>query len=155
MIDQFILQTDHYQFFLEDLDAAVDTTSIWDVDALHAMVAVADGLIAIGTARYGGATNVIVEVRVDEPSVSFDRWEQVVQSSLVARSGTLVLSSAEGAIQTAPHIHVQPGVYQVLVLFGNLSAISDENERLGKDIYHIILWPGSIQEVVILKQRGS
>jgi len=78
MIDRFTIQTDHYQFFLEDSLAAVETPDLWDADALRAMVGVADGLIAVGTVRYGGETHVVVEVRTDSPPLDRDVWDQIV-----------------------------------------------------------------------------
>jgi len=155
MIDRFTIQTDHYQFFLEDSLAAVETPDLWDADALRAMVGVADGLIAVGTVRYGGETHVVVEVRTDSPPLDRDVWDQIVQCSIGVTSGTLLLSSVEGIPRSGPRIQVLPGDYQVLVLFGNLSSVTDDNARSGEDIYHLILWPGLLQDVVILKSMQT
>ena len=122
---------------------------------MHAMLAVAPGLIAVGTVRFGGDLSVAIEVHEMEPAGSFDSWDQVALGSIDVPSGCLVVSAPEmTGHPDNPHISVPPGTYRALVYWGNLDSVKDEMDMHGEDHYQVALWPGTSTEPIILKQRG-
>jgi hypothetical protein len=48
---EFRLDTDHFQFYLEDLAIAHDTSLLWSAPVVDGQLDVLDGLLAIGTVR--------------------------------------------------------------------------------------------------------
>jgi len=148
----FTIRADHFQFYLEDVDSQADTGAIWDDDAQARMLAVGPGLLAVGTVRYGGAVRVVVEVRAARPQESFTPWDRVVEASLEAPSGELVLFGPEDAGAAGlPGLRVPPGSYSALVYSGGLATVQDEEARQGDDLYRIVLWPGPAIRPVVLK----
>jgi hypothetical protein len=152
---RFTIIGDHYQFYLEDEYSQADTSALWDDRASRDMFVVASGLIGVGTVRYGGRITVIVDVRAQRPTVSLDQWDHAVLCSIEAPSGRLMIASPESDGTDAPRIVVEPGTYQVVLLYRGLDTVDDDNAADGSDVYHILLWPGRSIRPEILKHRQS
>lgn len=133
---KFTVQTDHFQFFLADENYSTDTSSIWTDEALERQIACGVDLVAVGTARYGGETNIIVEVQEND-DISTEIHPLACRINTI--SGTLVLFSPESDFTTCPRIEVIPGQYKVFIVFDGLEDIKDEEELSGDDQYRVIL----------------
>ena len=116
------------------------------------MVAIAPGLMAVGTARYGGPTRVEVEIVGSKPNINPDQWDQVLECSLYFPSGKLRLSVPETGIAAEDEISVAPGIYRAFVLYGSLDSVADNASLMGDDHYKVILWPGEKIRLTVLKK---
>jgi hypothetical protein len=150
----FLIDADHFQFYLEDISIDHDTSILWDEDELlgNPPLAVLDGLLAIGTVRWGQQTKVGVELRQQPPTeIDETQWEQIAEASIMTRAGVLKLITPEGDDQLAPQIEVSPGTYRVRIYYGNLSSVQDELAPQGDDTYYLVLWFDSYVPPRILK----
>lgn len=149
----FSIPCDHFQFTVEDLHAVQDSSDIWDDAAADAMVAVAPGLIAIGTVRFGGVIDLEIELHSIRPVLDFTDWDQVVECGIDVRSGQLLITHPEGLLSEASQLIMPARTYRALILFGNLQRVVDNNAATGDDHYRIVLWPDSVVMPRILKHR--
>jgi hypothetical protein len=120
---------------------------------------VAAGLIAIGTARYGGRVEVAIELHREEPPDDLAAWDHVVSASVTFPTGQLTLSSPIGPGDPATStLTVPPGTYRFLARSRGLDEIPpddvDGEPDEGPDRYELVLWPGSPVESVVRKQWG-
>ncbi len=70
------IPVDHGQFYLLDASLMPDTRMIWDSDEANTnRVAVTHGLIAVSPGRIAGDTDVVIEIREDQPNENFDTWD--------------------------------------------------------------------------------
>jgi hypothetical protein len=148
---RFELWTDHFQFYLQDWHAQPDTSVIWNDQTIAQHIAVTEGLVAIGTLRYGGSTDVTVELCESQPEYSARDWDYIVHASIAVHSHTLMLYSPEMGHQGDAQIDVEPGMYEVLVFYGNIEGFDNENDLEGEDHYRLALWPGNPVETHIIK----
>src|SRR6266536_6167238 len=108
------LDTDHFQFYLEDRAIAHDTSLLWTTPVVDGLLDVLDGLIAIGTARWGHDTPVTIEYQHQLPfGDDVDSWDVVAEASIRIISGELHLTTPEGDDAQAPTIPIPPGLYRV------------------------------------------
>lgn len=154
---------DHGQFFVED-DALADV-SRWDFDATYARLGrdhlgLKPGGLVVTTMRHWGDTDVVVDVREtppDDPAAMWERsdaWEHVVECGLVVASGKLSVFAPEmTGLPAIPRVPIAPGHYRVLVLYGALDSVVDEQEPDGQDHYRVVLWPGEPVEPIV-RRRG-
>jgi hypothetical protein len=133
---KFTVQTDHFQFFLADEDYSTDTSSIWTDEALDRQIACGADLVAVGTARYGGETSIVIEIK-GQGDASSDT--DLLACTINIVSGVLVLFSPESDFATCPRLDVTPGAYKVFVAFEGLESVRDEEALSGDDQYRVIL----------------
>jgi hypothetical protein len=150
---EYKLFADQLQFYLQDDDAHVDDLSgAWTEDSVKRMLAVARGVVGIGTAR-NMAIPVVVEVLEVEPAKDVDEWEHVVEGALDVMTGRVVVAGCTDYFPDADRIPVHPGAYQVRMSCRGLDTLSP-NGLGGGDHYRVQLWPTSEPtEPVVLKQR--
>lgn len=152
MHNSFRLNADHFQFYLEDRTIAHDTSLLWSAAILDGRLDVLDGLLAIGTARYGQDTAVMIDRQEQPPPVAdFDTWEVVIEASIRTISGELCLTTPEGDDSQAPTIPIPPGSYRVRIHYGQLHSVTDELAPHGADTYRLIIWPSEPSGSRILK----
>lgn len=149
----FILEGDHYQFYIEDEQCHVDTSHIWENDTKSLGVVSAHGLIGITTARFGGTLPVTLEVYSTCPQIEYELWERVVQCSIEVLSGSLVIWSPENDWSTAPRIMLEKRTYSILVCFDKVNSIQDEFAFTGEDTYHLMFWPGIYMPPTLIYKR--
>jgi hypothetical protein len=139
---------DHAQFYIVDPteDPHIEYGEIWDEHAMDLGVAVARGLIAIGTARFGGYAQVILELSETRPVEAFDLWDKVVECGISTSSGRIMVTGPEEEPGTAEQITLPSGDYSALVYFGGLDSVLDEMSTEGQDHYRVVLWKGSVLE---------
>ncbi|MFV9502971.1 MAG: hypothetical protein AB4911_00245 [Oscillochloridaceae bacterium umkhey_bin13] len=135
----FTLTTDHFQFFLADEGYRMDTSTIWGNEALERQVASGFDLLAVGTARYGGETHVVIDILDAHFEMSAGFLGNGNTYTLHVYSGVLLLFSPESDIRAVSRINIVPGVYRVIVAFDNLDSVKDEEAFSGEDMYRLAL----------------
>jgi len=148
---QLNLFADYFQFYVCDGGFQTDTSTIWNDDATELMLAIGSDLIAVGTARNMDVP-VTLEISNGEPDNDLEQWDQVIECSLNLNSGTLIAFGCTEDPKLAAHYPIEIGYYVVRISYGNLTDISIDGLD-GNDKYRVQLWPGSIEKVVIIKQR--
>ena len=138
----FHLDADHFQFYFEDRAIAHDTSLLWNTPIVDGRLDVLDGLLAIGTARWGHDTSVTIEHQHERPpSDDLEGWDLIAEASLRTISGQVCLTTPEGDDSRAPAIPIPGGWYRVRVYYGQLQSMTDELAPDGADIYHLLIWP--------------
>jgi hypothetical protein len=121
------------------------------------MLAVADGVVAVCTARIGDVP-VAVEVSGDEPPADRDAWDHIAECSISLDVGGMLLAGGTDFILDEAHqIDLPPGSYRVRVSFGGLDDLPEPptsawDEESFHDRYRLQLWPGPATEPRVLKQ---
>lgn len=149
------VSADHFQFLIEDQDRIPDDYEVWTHRARSDRLDVANGMIAVGLPRYGGAIPIVIDVQHTRPTAPLDRWEHVVEASIEVNSGRLVIHGPEDYSPEEEYLSIPPGTYRVLVCFAGLETIRDPDDMEGEDHYHIVIWPGSAIEPVVHKRSTS
>jgi hypothetical protein len=144
------LFADYYQLYLLDEEQEDEQPDDWGHQLVTNMIAVAPGIIGIGTAR-----NMTVPVHIDlldrRPDDEFTSWDHVTEASLDVPSGRIVVAGCSDYYPDATCIAVRPGSYRVRVCYGGLGSIS-KNGLEGNDRYHIAIWPEEYSALQILKR---
>ena len=148
---------DHAQFYIVDPDEdwQIAYGEIWNKRAMELGVAVARGLIAIGTARHRGYAQVTIEVHEARPAELLDSWDKVVECGISISSDRILVTAPEEDPEEAEQIMIPPGDYSALVYFGGFDSIRDEWSMEGQDYYRIVLWIGDVLEPSIVYRLSS
>jgi len=155
LLGSYILNlfADYYQLYLQDEEEVGDQPDDWGDQLVTNMIAVAPGIIGIGTAR-----NMTVPVQVDlldrHPDDDFDSWDHVTKASLDVPSGQVVIAGCSDYFLEATQIPVAPGSYRVRINSRGLGKIS-ENGLEGDDQYQVVIWPEERSSPQILKKWSS
>ncbi len=129
---------DYYQFYLQDQSSPADTSVIWDDPATTKhQLAVADGLIAVGTKRYG-TVPVRVETYPVEPKLDLAGLDRVNECAIVV-STRLCIGNPISVAPLPEVTTLPPGSYGVRVLYLFQDQVT--NDQTGDDRYVIQLWP--------------
>ena len=142
------LFADYYQFLLQDEPVDEDWSDSWNQEATDRMLAVAPGVVAIGTARNYDVP-VQLELYDEEPKSDFENWDHAVECELRVDSGRIVVAGVTEDFDDAARLEVNPGVYRVRVSYGSLKELFDALH--GNDHYRVQLWPGSMAVPIVLK----
>jgi hypothetical protein len=133
------LFADYHQLYLEDEDRIEDQPNDWGDQLVVKKIAIAPGIIGIGTAR-----NMTVPVQVDlfdqKPDDDFIDWDYVIEASLEVSSGKIVIAGCSDYLPDATRIPVLPGSYRVRIYYGGMGTISKDGLN-GDDRYRVIIWP--------------
>jgi hypothetical protein len=145
----FELFADYFQFYLQDDAVTGDLSESWTPEAVDRLLAVARGVIGVGTLRN---MNVPVDVEVFQkaPDENFDAWDRVKECSVTLGSGRAVIAGCTDYFPDAARIAIPPGVYRARVCYGNLASLSADGLE-GHDHYRIALWPSAEGPVVQVK----
>ena len=138
------IYAEYTQFYVGDPKAAPDA-DVWDGPGLERHLAVADGIIAVGTVGYTDVP-VVLELWDEEPPLDADSWDHVVDASLDVRSGLLALADVSG--EAREPLEVAPGVYRVRTAAAGLDG-ADEMD--GGDRYRVQLWLAPAAEPEVRK----
>jgi uncharacterized protein YqjF (DUF2071 family) len=152
----FQLAADHYQWYLEDANAAVETAAkpdFWDAAAMRDAMANARDMVSFGTVRWGNVV-VSIGVREEAPQDDVASWDHVVDAAIEVPSGTLVVAGCTEPRENAERIQLAPGVYNLRAYYGNLD-IDDTDSAEGDDFYNVTLWPGEWREREVIKRYGE
>jgi hypothetical protein len=148
--DEIRLYASHRQFYVQDSEplGSSDAPDFWTEQASDDHLAIADGLLGIGTGSYD-----FVRVRVEEhradPRLELSEWDCVVEAGLNIRSRYLLVM---GCLSTSGlFFTVRPGHYRVRCCQANLAASADSTADAG-DWYLVQFWPSERSETRILKR---
>ena len=144
---------DYFQFYLQDESAIGDLSGSWGPEAVERLVAVAPGMVGVGTVR-NMRVPVLMEILESEPGCDLEAWDHVTECSLDVPTGRLVIAGCTDYLPEAARMKVKPGSYRVRVSYGALSSLSEDGLG-GDDRYRVQLWPGSNTEPHVLKQRPA
>ncbi|MFC5769990.1 hypothetical protein [Thauera sinica] len=145
----FELYADCFQFHIQDVSADADQLG-WSDEALARQLAVAPGVVGVGT-----VLNDMVAVSLDlvdeSPPLSLDCWDHVVECSMSVQSGRILAAGWLGDSPDATHIEVKPDTYRVRVSYSVLDP-SSETGLKEKGRYLLQLWPAPADATIVLKQ---
>jgi hypothetical protein len=128
---------DYYQFYVADAASTCDTGVIWDdPETTKRQIAQGDGLIAIGTKRYG-AVPVRVEIYPIEPKLDPRGIDRINECSLTITT-KLGIGNYISSSELTP-IDIAPGTYGVRALYIHQDQV--ENDEKGNDQYVLQFWP--------------
>ena len=145
----FEIYADYNQFYLEDENSSHHTGDIWSEEAFERMLATEENIVAVGTARYE-TVSVSVEFHNGEPILELEKYSRINECSLAVKSDKLVILGCTEYLPDAARIEVEPSIYRVRVLYGNLETVKDDWE--GEDFYVLQLWKDAeMREISILK----
>ena len=147
------LLADYYQFYLRDEEAPENLPSDWGDQLVTQMIAVAAGIIGVGTAR-NTTVPVTIDVVTSRPDNDFTAWNHVTEASLEVPSGRIVIAGTSDYLPDAKRLSVPAGTYRVRVHAAGLDCIS-ENGLTGEDQYHLVLWSETERAPAILKRWTS
>jgi hypothetical protein len=127
---------DYYQFYVQDAVSTCDTGTIWDdPETTKRQIAVGDGLVAVGTKRYG-TVPVSIETYAMEPILEPRGIDRVNECSLTITSGLVVGNTISAELKP---VALASGTYGVRVLY--LYQKQVESNEVGSDQYIVQLWP--------------
>jgi len=138
---KFEIFADYHQFYLQDDDPSFgDLSNAWTEDATARLLAVAPRVIGIGTVRNMNVP-VLVTFHNSRPAINEDNWDHIVAASLRVDSGKIVIAGCTDYFPDAARIEVEPGTYEAIVCYSNLSSVSEDGLN-GEDAYHIHFFQG-------------
>lgn len=108
------LFADYFQFYLQDEQSKGDLSSSWTEQAVSDMLAVAPGIIGVGTVR-NLTVPVEVEVLTSQSTNDFAQWNHVTEASLEVPSGHIIIAGCSDYLPDAARIIVEPGTYRTRI----------------------------------------
>ncbi|WP_051304531.1 hypothetical protein [Chitinilyticum litopenaei] len=148
------LFADYFQFYLQDEDCQNDLSEAWTAEAVRDLLAVAPGIVGVGTMRNMDVP-VAIDLREGEPDIQFGDWDHISEFSIDVPSGKLVVAGCSDYFPKATRIPLEPGSYQGRVLCQGLATLSEDGLE-GQDHYTVQLWPGTARPGRVIKawQQG-
>jgi hypothetical protein len=142
---------DYHQFYLWDAGVSPNAPDDYTDEDVRRMVKVAKNVVVIQPVRN---MEVPVELEVHESDPGFDAkdWDHVAECGVELPTGKLQIHECTGG--PVLDLAVKPGAYQVRALFIGLGTLSDDGLD-GSDRYKLVLWPGPVGDLRILKQWES
>lgn len=141
-VASFNVHAQFYQFYLMDeIAEPLIPESVDDLD-LVARVRVAPNIAVLQTA-VDAVIPLTIEVAEAAPPDDSRNWDHVVEFSVVAPSGSMVVAGIADHLPECPRVAVQPGTSRARASFRAV----DNLEQC-----RVSLWPGADQPPVILKQ---
>jgi hypothetical protein len=137
---RFDVYADYSQFYVADKTNTCDLEALWnDPQSSKRQIAVGDGLVAIGTKRYG-TVPVNVERYPVEPKLVPKGIDRINECGLTITS-SLVIGNYVSQPELIEVPIIEPGTYAVRVLYLFQKSVKNSNE--GQDEYTVQLWPAS------------
>jgi hypothetical protein len=149
---ELTLFADYHQFYIQDENVDGNLSDAWTDEAVERLLAVAPGTVGIGTVRNVDVP-VTIAVLEREPALDADKFDQVVECSIVVESEALVVAGCTDYFPDAARINIPSGPYRVRASFEGLESVSVDGLE-GNDQYHLQLWPAPMDSVLILKKRN-
>ncbi len=153
MIYNLDFGTNYSQFFIADKLSNVDIgqKNFWDDLAYKERLAVAEGILGIGTACYGPVKGILKILGSEPIKAEFVEFDHVVQASLKIGSGILQILNCPNS-EVEMELKITPGTYTVRV---SSSSLKIEDEDVGGDFHKFELWSSDYQERKVLKQYST
>jgi hypothetical protein len=137
------LFADYFQFYLQDDDISKgNTEDLWTDEAIKRLLAVAPFVVGIGTERN---MTVLVKIQVCEKftDLNFDNYDLVNECGLEIETGRINISGCTDNFHEALKIEVPKGLYELIIGYGNLNSIEDEQGLDGDDSYDVFIKPAN------------
>ncbi|WP_063672410.1 hypothetical protein [Dyella thiooxydans] len=138
------LLADYFQFYLQDEPASGDLSDAWTEDAVERLLAVAPGVVGVGTITNGNVP-VTIQVLDHEPAQSGASYDQINECSLEVAEGPLVVAGCTDYFPEAVRIPIAAQTYRVRVSY----CLS------GEESYLVQLWPAPAIFPVVVKARAA
>ncbi len=148
-----VLFADYFQFYLQDEPAARNLGDSWTNEAVQDLLALAPGVIGVGTVR-NMRVPVTIEIRNTPPEEEVDLWDQINECSIEISSGTLVAVGCTDYFPDAARIQVEPGSYRARIYYANLDSLR-ENGLEGDDKYRVVFLAAPFRDMVVIKRRRT
>ena len=148
----FTLFADYYQFYLQDEAVAGDLSDAWTPDAVDRLLALAPGVIGVGTVRNMDVP-VEVEILSGPPDEDLTTWDRVNECSIRFTTGRAVIAGCTDYFPDAARIPIDAGDYRARVYYGDLESLSPDGLE-GNDHYRIALWAAPDGPIVQIKPRS-
>ena len=129
---------DYHQFYVQDGGISPPAPENWTADDMASRVKVAECVVVVCPFR-DSRVPVELELHDAKPAQSTEEWHHVVHCSLALPTGHLQVHECTGG--PVLDWHINPGQYELLVLFGGL-ATGSGNDLPEQDHYKVLLWPG-------------
>jgi hypothetical protein len=128
----------HRQFYVQDSDppGTTDDPAFWSEEACRNRLAVADGILGIGTGSYD-FVKVRVEQHDSQPRLKLSKWDHVTEAGLEVRTKFLLVLGCLSS--SGLFFRVRPGHYRVRCCHANLAASVDSTGDAG-DWYLVQFW---------------
>jgi hypothetical protein len=146
------LFADYFQFYVQDEPANGDLSGAWSNEAVARLLAVAPGVVGVGTVRNMDVP-VTIEIHSVEPLADLEASDHVVECSLLVKSGRIVAAGCTDYFPEAKRIDLPSGTYRVRVSYSGLGSLSADGLE-GNDRYRLQLWQAPEVEPSVLKQRA-
>lgn len=154
---QLELFADYFQFYLQDEKASGDIRDIWTQEAVDNLLALTEGVIAVGTARNMDVP-VTIKIYENEPNLFADNQNEIGQINecdLNIISGNMVVSGCTDYFPDAKRIGVPKGLYRTRIYYRNLDKLSEDGLD-GEDFYELHLWPTDKKEgMKVIKHKNN
>lgn len=154
MID-WIVEFSHGQFALRDAGDVSDF-DLTDSDLSNRAAVNEDCTgISIFSPRFGRFAHLEIEVVEAMPSFDTEKWDHVVELNLLTLSGEMEISTIPGSDMiydpvsrehTRGTFSIEPGIYQLYVLFANLASMDTQLSEASDSEYHSLFYGPSDDE---------
>jgi hypothetical protein len=144
--------TSYRQFYFVDRDAEGDTSGpdFWTKEAFERGLAVADGVLGVGTASYGDI-RCFFQFAYSEPTLPLSPWQRVVEASIrITKGRYAILNCPDFGVEhegTCPLGDYRLRVYGVFL--DQLVEHTAGDDYL--DFYWLVLWPAPFSDARSLK----
>ena len=147
---KFEVLAEFQQFYVHDEMADCGELE-WTQEASEKLLAVAPGVLGIGTVR-GDFVPIVLELSDEQPDDDLKQWDQVNECSLAITSSQLIVANVfyGGNMIRDQRIPLGPGTYRARLYYGDLASVT-HGER-ATDHYRVVLWPGASAPIIVLKQ---
>jgi hypothetical protein len=149
---EFLLFADYHQFYIQDEAADGNLSEAWTPDAVERLLALAPGVVGIGTVRNTDVP-VMIDVLDDEPGSEFGVSDQVVECSISIPSGVIVVAGCTDYFPDAARVQVKPGSYRVRANLSGLNSVSEDGAT-GNGRYHLQVWRAPIADITVHKKKA-
>jgi hypothetical protein len=148
--EEIRLYASHHQFYVQDSEplGSSDSPDFWTQQAWDHHLAIANGLLGIGTGSYD-FVRVRVEEHQAEPPLELSQWDHISEAGLEIRTWYLLVMGCLSS--SGLFFRVRPGHYRVRCRQANLVASTDSTGDAG-DWYLVQFWPSKPSGARVLKQ---
>jgi hypothetical protein len=135
--EELAIYADYSQFYVSDTGHTTQTDTIWDAaDASDRQIGVGDGIVAIGTKRYG-TVPVVIEWYPTAPKLVLEGLDRINETGIEITTAMVVANFISA--DPAPLARITPGKYGLRVLYSFQTQV--ESDEVGNDRYTVQLWP--------------
>jgi len=154
MKHNFEFDTQYNQFYLADslCTKEIGRTDFWTPEAYEERLAIAEGILGIGTECYGPVKGELEILDSERKDFDVAKFDHVVEGGIKIGSGGIeILDCPTSNVQLM--VKLNSNSYRVRVYSSNLDSV--EGGEMGDDYYKIELWPDDNMVRKVLKHYFS